>query len=88
MNAFSSIGTGGDIDRGEAGISSAIVLVPGNGVVILRGRDDVEIPIAIHVGDMNAVSSIGTGRDIGGAPAWVRGAVVLKPGNGVVGGRG
>ena len=84
MDIVGTISAGGDVGRGEAGISSAIVLVPGNGVVVCGSRDDVEIPIAIHVGDMNAVSTIGTGRDIGGAPAWVTRAVVLVPGNGVV----
>ena len=84
MNIPGTIGTGRDIGGGPARVTRPVVLVPGNGVVIDGGRNNVEVAIAIHVGHMNIEGAIGTGRDIGRGPAGVRRPVVLVPGNGVV----
>ena len=77
-----------NIGRGPARVRRPIVLVPGDGVVKGRGRDDVEVAIPVHVGHMDIEGAIRAGGDIGGGPARVRRPVVLVPGDGVVKGRG
>ena len=52
---------------GPGGISRAIVLVPGDGVVLIGSRDDVEIAVAVHVGDVHIDGAVRTGGDIGGS---------------------
>ena len=61
-----TVGTGRDIGGAPAWVRGAVVLIPGNGVVIIRGRDDIEIAITIHVGDVDIGGTIRTGRDVGG----------------------
>ena len=84
MHTQGSVGIGINVGRGPARIRRAVVLVPGDGVVVFRGRDNVEIAIAVEVTDIDRLGSGGSRGDIGRRPAGVTGPVVLVPGNGVV----
>ena len=88
MNIFGRIRIGINVGGGPGRVTRPIVLIPGDGVVVLRGGHDIEITIAIHVGDVNIFGRIRIGINVGGGEARIRGAVVLVPGNGVVGLRG
>ena len=64
MNVGCTISTGGDVGGSPAGVRRPVVLVPGNGGVIIRGRHDVEVAIPVHVGDMDIVGTISAGGNV------------------------
>ena len=69
----------------EGGVAmDALIREPGDGVVVERGGEDVDVPVAVHVSGRHRARRIGAGRDhLLGAEA-TRTVGVLVPGDGVV----
>ena len=67
MNTLGTVGAGRDICGGPGGIGRAVVLVPGDGVVVVGSRDDVEVTVAVHVGDVYIGGTVSAGGDVGGS---------------------
>jgi hypothetical protein len=62
----------------------ALVLVEGDLVVEIGRRENVHVPVAVHVARVDGCGAVGAGGDRVGGPGRGRGAVALVPGNLVV----
>ena len=80
-----AVRAGSDVGLRPRGVGSPIVFKPVDGVVITGSRHDIEVAVTVHVSNTQAARAIDIGHNIGITPGWVTGAVVLIPGNGIVG---
>ena len=79
-----TISAGGDVGGGPARIGRSVVFIPGNGVIVMGGRDNIQVAIAIHISNVHVIGTISARGDISGTPAWIGCAVIFVPGDGVV----
>ena len=84
MHVIGTISARGDISGTPTWIGCAVIFVPGNGVVVKRGRDNIQVSIAVHVDNVHIDRTVSVGGNVGGGPARIGRAVVLVPGNSVV----